>query len=199
MIELSRTESIIWWIGGIATNSAIAAMKTVHRIPTILIIAVTALAAGQESTSVQSDHVIARFVMEDAGIVPGRPFTLGLRLEMEKGWHTYTDPAGDAGVPTKITWTLPKGFKAGEIQWPEAHDFNLGPLKTRGYDGTIVLPVTITPPEALEPGQTVRIAAKAEWLACEVVCVPGSADLTLEIPVVSGVEPPGKSGALIVP
>ena len=151
-------------------------MKIFYRIPAILIVGVAALAAGQESTAVQSAHVTARLVMEDAGIVPGRPFTLGLRLEMEKGWHTYTDPAGDAGVPTKITWTLPEGFKAGEIQWPEAHDFNLGPLKTRGYDGTIVLPVTITPPDALEPGQTVRIAAKAEWLACEVTCVPGSVD-----------------------
>jgi DsbC/DsbD-like thiol-disulfide interchange protein len=106
---------------------------------------------------------------------------------MEKGWHTYTDPSGDAGLPTKITWSLPAGFKAGEIQWPKAQDFNLGPFKTRGYDGTVVLPVTITPPETLQPGQTIRIAARAEWLACEVACVPGGADLAMDFPVISKV------------
>ena len=147
----------------------------------------------------QSAHVTARLVTEIEGIVPGKPFTVGLRLEMEKGWHTYTDPAGDAGMPTRIMWSLPEGFKAGEIQWPEAKDFNLGPFKTRGYDGTVVLPVTITPPGALQPGQTVRIAAKAEWLACEVACVPGSADLALDLPVISGVPAPGTGAANAVP
>lgn len=147
----------------------------------------------------QSAHVTARLVTEIEGIVPGKPFTVGLRLEMEKGWHTYSDPAGDAGVPTKITWSLPEGFKEGEIQWPKAQDFHLGPLKTRGYDGTVVLPVTITPPGALQPGQTVRIAARAEWLACEVACVPGSADLALDLPVVSDVPPPGTAAADAVP
>jgi thiol:disulfide interchange protein len=170
-------------------------MKPFHLIPAILIFGAAALAAAQESAPVQSAHVTARLVTENDGIAPDKPFTLGLQLEMEKGWHTYTDPAGDAGMPTKITWTLPEGFKAGEIQWPEARDFNLGPLKTRGYEDTVVLPVTITPPDALQPGQTVRIAAKVEWLACEVACVPGSADLALDLLVVSGAPPPRTGSA----
>jgi len=174
-------------------------MKAFHLVRAILIVGAAALAAGRESTLVESAHVTARLVTENEGIVPGKPFTVALRLEMEKGWHTYTDPAGDAGMPTKITWSLPQGFKAGKIQWPDARDFNLGPFKTRGYDGTVVLPVTITPPETLQPGQTVRITAKAEWLACEVACVPGSADLALDLQVVSDVPPPGTGSARLVP
>ena len=107
-------------------------MKPFHLIPAILVVGAAALVAAQESAPVQSAHVTARLVTENEGIVPGKPFRVGLRLEMEKGWHTYTDPAGDAGIPTKVTWTLPDGFKAGEIQWPKARDFNLGPLKTVG-------------------------------------------------------------------
>jgi DsbC/DsbD-like thiol-disulfide interchange protein len=140
-------------------------MKTFHLIPMILVAEAAALVAARESAPVQSAYVTARLVTETDGILPGRPITVGLRLDMEKGWHTYTNPPGDAGMPTKITWTLPEGFKASEIQWPKAKDFNLGPLKTRGYDGTVVLWVTITPPGALQLGQTVRIAAKAEWPA----------------------------------
>jgi DsbC/DsbD-like thiol-disulfide interchange protein len=174
-------------------------MTTFHLIPTILIAGAAALVAARESAPVQSAYVTAQLVTETEGIFPGGPFTVGLRLDMEKGWHTYTNPPGDAGMPTKITWTLPEGFKAGEIQWPKAKDFNLGPFKTRGYDGTVVLPVTITPPDKLQPGQTVRIAAKVEWLACEVACVPGSADLALDLPVISGATPPRAGSADVVP
>jgi DsbC/DsbD-like thiol-disulfide interchange protein len=182
-----------------ASRPAIAAMKTFHLIPTILIAGAAALVAAQEGAPVQSAHVTARLVTETEGIFPGKPFTVGLRLDMEKGWHTYTDPAGDAGLPTKITWSMPEGFTASEIQWPKAKDFNLGPLKTRGYDGTVVLRVTITPPGVLKLGQIVRIAAKAEWLACEVACVPGSADLVLDLPVISQVSSPGVDAADVFP
>jgi len=174
-------------------------MKTFHLIPAILIVGATALAASQESTPVQSAHVTARLVSETGEIIPGKPFTIALRLDMEEGWHTYADPSGDAGMPTKITWSLPQGFKVDKIRWPDAKDFILGPFKTRGYDGTVVLPVTITPPETLQPGQTVRVAAKAEWLACQVACVPGSADLALDLPVISGVPAPGTGAANAVP
>jgi DsbC/DsbD-like thiol-disulfide interchange protein len=174
-------------------------MKTFHLIPTILIAGAAALVAAQEGAPVQSAHVTARLVTETEGIFPGKPFTVGLRLDMEKGWHTYTDPAGDAGLPTKITWSMPEGFTASEIQWPKAKDFNLGPLKTRGYDGTVVLRVTITPPGVLKLGQIVRIAAKAEWLACEVACVPGSADLVLDLPVISQVSSPGVDAVDVFP
>jgi thiol:disulfide interchange protein DsbD len=174
-------------------------MKTFHLIPAILIVGATALAAAQESTPVHSAHVTARLISETREIIPGKPFTIALRLDMAKGWHTYADPSGDAGMPTKITWSLPEGFRAGEIQWPKAQDFTLGPLKTRGYDSTVVLPVTITPPAMLKPGQTVRIAAKAEWLACEVVCVPGNADLALDLAVISQVSSPGTDATDITP
>jgi DsbC/DsbD-like thiol-disulfide interchange protein len=136
-------------------------MKACHLFPAILIVSAAALAAGRESSPVHGAHVTARLVTKDDGIVPGKPFTVGLRLEMEKGWHTYADPAGDAGIPTKILWSLPHGFRADKIRWPKAKDFSLGLFKTRGYDGTVVLPVTIMPPETLQSGQWVRIVAKA--------------------------------------
>jgi DsbC/DsbD-like thiol-disulfide interchange protein len=164
-------------------------LKTFHMVSAVLMLGTAALAA-QESAPVEGIHVTARLVSKHSGIVPGKPFTVGLRLDMEKGWHTNADPPGDAGIPTKLSWTLPEGFKAGKIEWPKPEDFTLGPLKTRGYKGTVVLPVTIFAPATLNPGETVRLAAKAEWLACEVACIPGSADLVLDLPVVSGDLPP---------
>ncbi len=163
-------------------------MKALSSALTILVLGMAALVA-QEGAPVEGVHVTARLVARHSGIVPGKPFTVGLRLDMEKGWHTNADPPGDAGIPTKITWTLPEGFKAGKIEWPKARDFTLGPLKTRGYEDMVVLPVTIIAPGTLKPGETVRLAAKAEWLACATTCIPGSADIVLDLPVVS-VDPP---------
>src|SRR5580700_12200319 len=36
----------------------------------------------------------------------------GVDLKMDPGWHTYWKNSGDAGSPTKITWTLPPGVSA---------------------------------------------------------------------------------------
>lgn len=163
-------------------------MKPLRRFALLFSLALLSLvgpsaSASLESAAVKSAHVTARLVAPSEGIRAGEPFTVLLRLEMDEGWHTYTDPPGDAGLPTRIEWELPAGFTASQIQWPEAHDFNLGPLKTRGYEGTVDLPVTITPPDHLT-ADSVSLLAKVSWLACEIECIPGSADLALELPIV---------------
>src|ERR1700761_5309056 len=51
-------------------------------------------------------------------ITPGKPFTVGVHLKLKSGWHSYWEFTPDSGLPTKVTWELPEGFKAGPIQWP---------------------------------------------------------------------------------
>jgi hypothetical protein len=47
----------------------------------------------------------------------------------------------------------------------------------------VLLPVTITPPASLQPGETFTLQVYAEWLMCDEVCMPGDATLTLKLPV----------------
>ena len=42
----------------------------------------------------------------------------GLVMDMPPTWHVYWRNGGDAGDPVKITWRLPDGLSAGEINWP---------------------------------------------------------------------------------
>ena len=42
---------------------------------------------------------------------------------------------GDSGLPTTLAWTLPAGFKAGEIDWPTPSRLPIGPLMNHGYEG----------------------------------------------------------------
>jgi len=120
---------------------------------------------------------------EQDGIAPGRPFTLGLRLLHAPGWHSYWIVPGDAGLPTRLTWRLPPGFRAGPIQWPAPRRLQVGPLVDYGYEGHTLLLTDLQPGSDLSPGGEVRIEAKAQWLMCRDVCIPGSQDLAITLPV----------------
>jgi thiol:disulfide interchange protein DsbD len=139
-------------------------------------------------------HVKVSLVAETDAIRPGHPLTLGIRLEMEKGWHTYWRNPGDSGLPTRVKWELPAGFTSGEILWPYPIRFATGPLVSYGYEHDVLLPVAIRVPAALAAPE-VRIAARVDWLECQEACLPGRADVSLTLPVRAAAAP-GSQAAL---
>ncbi|MBL8386549.1 MAG: thioredoxin family protein [Burkholderiales bacterium] len=139
-------------------------------------------ASGQP---VRADHAEAELIARAQALVPGKPATLGLRIKHDREWHTYWINPGDSGMPTTLQWKLPPGTKAGPIQWPTPKRIPLPPMMNHGYDGEVVLPVEITLPADWPVGQTAKLAARADWLICKDVCIPGGADLTLSMPVVA--------------
>ena len=70
-------------------------------------------------------HVQASLVADTTGVSVGKPFTVGVLLKIDPGWHIYWKNPGDAGLPTKVKWTLPDGFTAGELRYPTPHEFTL--------------------------------------------------------------------------
>lgn len=145
------------------------------------------LAAETHVPKVQAELIAAVDAIE-----PGVPFTVGLGQRIAPHWHTYWKNPGDSGEPTRITWTLPGGFAASDIRWPVPSAIPVGPLTNYGYSDELLLPVTITPPAALEAG-SVRLAARATWLVCEKICIPESAELSLTLPVRPRGSPPAPS------
>lgn len=122
-------------------------------------------------------------------IVPGKPFEVGLLLEMAPTWHTYWAYGGDAGFPTTIKWTLPEGFAAGPIQWPLPHRLlEPGDIEVYAYGDQVLLITTIVAPADLKE-KSVTLRAKADWLVCAEICVPGSAALELTLPVAPEASP----------
>ena len=122
---------------------------------------------------------------DTSAIVPGKPFTAGLLLRMAPGWHTYWKFSGDAGLPTELNWKLPPGWKTSEIQWPiPLKTIDPGDIETYGYENEVLLMQEITPPANIDSA-SMKLAAEANWLVCEKICVPGSATLQLDLPVAS--------------
>jgi len=137
------------------------------------------------SEPVRVGHVEAELVSEVEGIRAGQPFWVGLSLQMDEHWHVYWRNAGDAGIPPSVEWDLPDGFTAGEIHWPYPEFIELPPLANYGYHGDLLLPVMITPPAELGSSDPVVIKAGLDWLVCKEECIPGRADLSIQLPISS--------------
>ena len=130
-------------------------------------------------------NVAAKLVSEVTGIEAGKPFWVLLRQDIRPGWHTYWRNAGDSGAPTEITWDLPAGFSAGEIQWPFPERIIYGPLVNFGFNDLALYPVLITPPASLV-ADNITLKAKVRWLVCADICIPERTELTLTLPAGTG-------------
>jgi DsbC/DsbD-like thiol-disulfide interchange protein len=127
--------------------------------------------------------VTASLWAERDGIAPGQPFVLGLRLSHAPGWHSYWRIPGDSGLPTRLSWHLPQGISAGELQWPAPRRLAIGPLVDYGYEGEALLMTELRASPGLSLGSEVRVEAHAQWLMCRDVCIPASEDLAVTLPV----------------
>jgi len=167
-------------------------MKSAFRLGAYAIVCLStfALAPQGKSQTYQGKELVKADLLADTNaVVPGKPFTIGLRLRMAPGWHTYWKFSGDAGLPTDIKWSLPAGWKAGEIQWPIPLKTNdPGDIQTYGYQDEVLLMQQITPPAKID-NSSVKLSADASWLVCEKICIPGSAKLDADLPIASASNP----------
>lgn len=152
-----------------------------------LVLAAWFVAAPVGAGPVRVDSVSVELVADRTAAVPGQPLKLGLRIQHDPEWHTYWRNPGDSGLPTRIDLSLPAGWKAGGIEWPAPQRIFVGPLANYGYDGDVLLPMPVTVPAS--PSGRVDLRAKASWLVCKEVCIPGEASLALDLPVAANAAP----------
>ncbi len=140
----------------------------------------------------QGKEVKAELISRTQEAIPGSVIEVGVLLNHEPKWHTFWKSTGDTGLPTKIKWELPGNWTAGEILWPTPKVFRLGPLVNYGYDGQVLLPVHISVPDTAKIGEEVTIKAEVRWLMCSDQCIPGGADLSLNLLVGNNLLPTEK-------
>lgn len=142
----------------------------------------------------KSGHAEASLLCGVASYQPGKPVPFGIKLKVDPGWHSYWINPGEGGMPLSAKWTLPAGWKAGELQHPVPKRFMTGELPGFGYEGEAVYRVDLTPPA----GATGEAELKVElsWLTCsEDACVPGDVALSVKLPAGDGTA--GKDAALL--
>ncbi len=137
------------------------------------------------SSKAVTPHLKAELLARESAVVAGQPLTVALRFDIIAHWHTYWKNPGDSGLPTKIKWTLPEGFKAGAIEWAAPKKLPLGPLTNFGYENTVMHVVRIATPNTLPANGSVSLKAAATWLVCHDVCIPEEAEFILTLPIAS--------------
>ena len=130
---------------------------------------------------------------------PGETVYIALDMQMVPGWHVYWRNPGDAGLPPKF---IPDGNSTvsaadiGEFLWPlpKLLPVEPGRIMDYGYDDRLILPMPVTIPA--DAAGRVRISGEADYLICESVCVPETADVFLELDIGEPREN-ARAGALI--
>ena len=109
-------------------------------------------------------------------------FYVGIRLQMQDGWHTYWENPGDSGSPFEATWTTDAGVIIENVSWPTPQTIPYPPLMTFGYEGDVVFPFQVF--RSLDTELT-EISLDFDFLICADICIPEQATLTLDLTSVS--------------
>jgi thiol:disulfide interchange protein len=172
----------------------------VSRVPLVVFVAlVLGAVAPSRAAAAPAPLVRVELLGETDSIRPGQTFWVALRQQITPGWHTYwgVNP-GDAGEPTRIEWTLPPGFTAGEIAWPYPSRFPVGIAMSYGYEREVVLPIPVTAAPDVAPGTAVTLRGHASWLVCEKTCIPEESPVALSLPVTTDAPRPDPRGASLI-
>jgi len=106
--------------------------------------------------------------------------TVALRndAQMTPGWHIGAEQPGVSGVPTKLTWQLPSGWRIVATRWSAST-----PTIVRGdtafeYSGPFAIHATLVTQGRRRSGP---IQAVVTYGICRDVCIPGRLTLKHEV------------------
>lgn len=152
------------------------------------------LATGGSIAETASPPVVtahARAQLVALGPAEGGGVSLGLRLAIKPGWHTYWRNPGDAGEPPTVKLSTPDGATLALVGWPAPRRIDVGGIVSYGYYDEVMLVAN-----AVLPAGATRIQAEATWLVCEKVCVPEAGKFTLDV---AASDPPNAATVALKP
>lgn len=140
--------------------------------------------AGGASTW-QGDRQNGRVRLLAGARMPDGKLHAGLEFDLAEGWKTYWRAPGDSGVPSVFDWKRSQNVKSIKVHWPAPSRFKDKFGWNNGYKQDFVFPIEIEPKD---PAQPVKLELLMYYGVCEELCIPGKAQLSLEVP------PEGYSG-----
>ena len=143
-------------------------------------------ALGAAGGWVEEEQARLRLISGQQSIA-GETADLGLEFDLKPGWKIYWRSPGDAGLPPQVDWSGSENLKRAELAWPVPHRFSLFGLETFGYGGQVVLPISA---EVERPGEPLNLRAKVDYLICEEICIPHTAELAFDLPPGDGARAP---------
>jgi thiol:disulfide interchange protein/DsbC/DsbD-like thiol-disulfide interchange protein len=135
----------------------------------------------KQSDTGSGPHLTARLIADQDSLSPGSTFTLGVKFNLEPGWHIYWKNPGDSGLPPRFTWSTDPAVTVLQPLWPYPERLATGPLVNYGYSD-VMIPFPARLAATARSGAT-DITLGLQWLVCKDECLPGEATLRLSIPI----------------
>lgn len=121
-----------------------------------------------------------RVSLVDAGYGrSGSQILYGLKIDLDKGWHSYWISPGETGLPSRIETENRVNAGAADVLWPLPERFEVSGYETVGYRSSFVVPFTVPVDDASK--ETI-FRLKGTIYACNDVCVPFPVDVTARTP-----------------
>ena len=148
----------------------------------VVVVSVFFPAHATDRTSASTQYAKVELITQFDRVSPGQELYLGVRVTLDEDWHIYWKNPGDTGLPTQVDWVLPSEFSVEPMLWPIPSRFKLENFVNFGYSRTVIFPFLFKVSEDAPVGQQV-ISAKVSWLICKDLCIPGDAELFLDLQV----------------
>ena len=106
--------------------------------------------------------------------------TVALRIavRMTPGWHVGAEQPGKSGVPTRLTWQLPAGWRVVATRWSPPTSALAGRDTVFEYGGPFAIETTLVTEGGRRSG---TVEAFVTYGLCKDVCMPGRLTLKHEV------------------
>lgn len=138
----------------------------------LLLLSFTDLSAEAVNTGHAKASLVADATQSDEFLY------VGLKLDMDPGWHTYWKNPGDSGGPFSIMWSHQMDIIIEDVSWPTPEIIPYDPLITYGYKDFVIFPFKVFKQPDSELG---LLSAELEFLICSDICIPESAELSIDL------------------
>ncbi|MBN44045.1 MAG: hypothetical protein CML94_00795 [Rhodobiaceae bacterium] len=129
--------------------------------------------------SVDTSHAKIELLVETNEIVVNEDFIIGIKFEIEPGWHIYWKNPGDSGLPAEIQWKNAGSIEFKKLLWPSPQKTPEEPLMTYGYYDEVVLPAIFSVDSAyIKNGPSIF---EIDFLICEKICIPEKAVIDFDL------------------
>lgn len=128
----------------------------------------------------------AELIADHSVVAAGTTFYAGLKMKMQPGWHIYWKNPGDAGLPPRLIpeegTSIPSDH-IGDFLWPLPDLLPVAPgrIMDYGYSDEVIFAFPVTLPA--EATGNLTLVAEADYLICEDICIPESADVSLSLAI----------------
>lgn len=146
--------------------------------------AVVALATAGSWAQRGEEIARPRLIAEHEQLIPGQVNYLAVVWEIRKGWHTYWPGQNVTSFQQTFEVHGPEGFRIDEPIWPgPKRYFPAEGLLDHVYEKQAVVLIPVHVPAEPPPWRVFPFSVRLDYLVCEEQCIPGSAEVRIELPI----------------